>query len=325
SDAALLFAPELFARGGLINVGESVTPMLPVGDNALRITAGFRYSFSRLAQGLTLRQRADAECARYRAQSALQEALDVGRDVGALRALAARAAYLARALPEAEARVELVRLEVEQGESTLEELNALQLKLDGLRSLARQTEAESARFQNRAQPEFNAMPVLVRRFAEAEGKVERLTGGLRQMSAWDISLQGGYDRLFGVEQGMPFFALVGISYNLGGLFQFGADHSARVGRERYVAEDVQSVDRRTGELLADLRGGHAAERARLGEVEVLSRDLRQQLKAVEELETRHVRRYRDSVWFELARLEAEGAYLKAHLGAMEGLLRDPGK
>jgi hypothetical protein len=320
SEASLLLAPELFGRAGFVNVGESVVPGVPLGDNSLRVTAGLRYSVSGFFQGLTLRQRADAECERYKAQAALQEALHVGRTAGARKALAERAAFLGRTLPQAEARVQRVKLQVEHGEATVEELNALQLKLDALRSLARQTEADRAKLADRTLPEVRVLPALVKRFSEAEGRVERLTAAMRQTSSWDVTLQGGYDRLFGVEQGLPFFAFLSVSYNVGGFFQFGADHQARQGRVRFVAEDVQGVDRRTGEMLADLRGAYTANRARLGELDVLVEDLRQQLSAVEQMQTEQVRRYRDALWFELARLEAEEVYLKAHVSALDGLL-----
>jgi hypothetical protein len=67
------------------------------------------------------------------------------------------------------------------------------------------------------------------------------------------------------------------------------------------------------ELLAEARATQATEKARLAEVEVLKRDLEQQLSVVQAVESSQVRRYRDFVWFELARVRAEHAYLDAHV------------
>jgi predicted nucleic acid-binding Zn-ribbon protein len=326
SRQALLVAPELFARGGLVNAGEAGGGLgTPLGGNTPRLTVGLTYSASRLAQGLALRQRADAECERYQAQAVLQEAAASGRDVGARPGLAARGAFLRRVLPDAQARVEAARAEVQAGRATLEELNALQLKLDALRAQARQTEADLARLQERPLPEGGALPELLQRFSRAQLESERLASRVRQSQAWDVALTAGYDRVFGQDQRVPVLALLTLSYNLGGLWQGAAEARAQEGRAQAATEDVEGVDRRTAQLLADLRATREAERARLEEVGVLLKDLEAQLATLERLQTGEVRRYRDSLWFELARLGAEQAYLEAHVEALGRFMGEPAR
>ncbi|HEX9102217.1 MAG TPA: hypothetical protein VF997_08445, partial [Polyangia bacterium] len=74
SESALLLSPQLFVDYGWVN-GNDVLNSGTMGVSTLpatqRLTAGLRYSFSGLLQGITARQRARAECERYRASSAL--------------------------------------------------------------------------------------------------------------------------------------------------------------------------------------------------------------------------------------------------------------
>lgn len=333
SRAALMVAPELFARGGLVNSGE-VLGGSPLGGNIPRLTVGLRYSASQLVQGLALHRRADAECQRYRAESALEDAARKGRDVGARPALDARATYLSRTLPVAEARVEVVRQDVRAGLATVEELNALQLKLDGLRSMARQTQVQHAALLAESPlPGGSTLPEMVQRLSRAEVEVERANARGRQAAAWDVTLMAGYDQLFRLEpdpsgladQRTPLLAMLTFSYNLGGLWQGAAETRAQEGRVRFIAEDVMGVDRRTQELLSELWAARTAERARLREVDVLQRDLQAQLESLERLQTYEVRRYRDTLWFEMARLGAEQSYLRAHLEAIDGFLGEPSR
>ena len=66
--------------------------------------------------------------------------------------------------------------------------------------------------------------------------------------------------------------------------------------------------------------GRKLEVTRLGEVRLLAKDLESQLANVEALQTSQVRRFRDTLWFELAQLRAEAAYLEAHVASLAAML-----
>ncbi|NOK38509.1 hypothetical protein HMI49_35470 [Corallococcus exercitus] len=327
AEAALELAPEVFASVGAVNAGDATggSDDFPLGSPKLRVTAGLGYDFVGLYRGHTLRSRAEAECRRYQALAALQSAVENGSRLGEAAALDARARALATSLPRAEELVAQLRDDLRDGGATLEELNAVQVRLDHLRSLARDTaQAREQLALEPAPPEGQALSVLLSAFEAADDQVEVLSGGLRTAAAWRLSVRGGYDEVFDVEQSTPLFGQLTLGYNLGHLWQGRANAQAREGRRQETRDAVDGAPRRVRQLLGELRITERSEQQRLGEVSALVSDLQGQLREVEQLQTRQVRRFRDYLLLELARLQAEQAYLGAHLETLRSLLGGTG-
>ncbi|RKH43693.1 hypothetical protein D7X55_25775 [Corallococcus sp. AB049A] len=327
AQAALEWAPEVFGSVGAVNAGDAAggADDSPLGSPKLRVTAGLGYDFVGLYRGHTLRTRAEAECRRYQALAALQSAVEQGPRLGEAAALEARAKALATSLPRAEQLVAQVRDDLRDGGATLEELNAVQVRLDHLRSLARDTaRAREQLALEPAVPEGQNLSVLLSAFEAADDQVEVLTGGLRTADAWRLSVRGGYDEVFDVDQSTPLFGQLTLGYNLGQLWQGRANAQAREGRRQETRDAVDGAPRRVRQLLGELRITEQSERQRLGELSALVSDLQGQLREVEQLQTRQVRRFRDYLLLELARLQAEQAYLSAHLETLRSLLGGTG-
>jgi hypothetical protein len=318
SEAALLSAPELFGTVGVFQIAEGDTGTA-FGRPKTRITLGAEASLAEMLQGVAVRQRADAECRRWRAMNSLEGALQAGTGIGTAPALAARAAVLDEALPLLEKRLGQLRDQVKLAMATVEELDAAQLRADELRDLAARTAVERARAEKQAPP-AGTLPDLLSEYRAADDEVERLEGRLRKSGAWDLKLRGGYDEILNVSQTLPVFAALTLSYDLGNLWQHGADRNAREGRRAWIQEESSGVDSRLDEMLGALRTSYEVERARLTEVETLRRDLEGQLRTVEALQTSQVRRFRDYLYLELTRIRAEHAYLEKHVAALQGFL-----
>lgn len=321
AESAVLLAPELFATTGAVNAGEATGGSAPLGAPKLRLTAGVGYDLVGLYRGLAFRRRAEADCRRHRALAALQAAVQTGASgIGAEPALQARASVLESAIPQGEQLLGRLREDVREGRATVEELNALQLRLDGLRALASDTAREREKLAGRVPLAGEPLSALLQELRAAEDSLEEISAGLRGATAWDVRLRGGYDEVFGVQQDVPLFGTLTVSYNLGGLWQSGANARAREGRRLASREEVEGIDRRVDLLLRELRSARAAEQARLREVTVLVTDLEGQLRGIESLQTSQVRRYRDYLMLELARLRAEQAYLTAHVAGLDTFL-----
>ncbi|RYZ36687.1 MAG: hypothetical protein EOO71_30850 [Myxococcaceae bacterium] len=323
AEAALEFAPEVFASIGAVNAGDAQggSDETPLGSPKLRLTAGLGYDFVGLYRGRTLRSRAEAECRRHQALAALQGAVQQGARLGETAALQARSRALAESLPRAETLVSALREELRDGGATLEELNAVQVRLDHLRTLARDTEQAQARMAlEPALKEGQDLGALLMAFESADDQVEALSGGLRKARAWRLSVRGGYDEVFDVDQTTPLFGQLTLGYNLGNLWQGRANAQARDGRRQETRDAVDGAPRQVRQLLGELRITEQGEQQRLREVSTLVSDLEGQLREVERLETRQVRRFRDYLLLELARLKAEQAYLGAHLKTLQSLL-----
>jgi len=327
AESDVLLGPELFARYGALNLTEAATTGTPIaGEPAAvekqRLTVGVAYSLGHLYQGITVRKRGEAECRQARARAGLEAALYAGPDYAKGPALAARAEILQAAIPEGQKIVEAVRDDVRKQAATVEELEAAQLRLDALRSLLAETVLEREKLppaaaQPGAQP---ALGELLQEYRAADDEIEQIAGRMRAAQAWDVALRGAYDRVIGTQQETPLLGMVTVSYNLGGLFQSSANARAREGRRQRAAEDLAGVDRRTAELLRQLRAMRTAEEMRSREVSVLTADLEKQLEQVRNLQTSRVRRFGELLWFELVRLRAEKAFLSVHLKDLAAVL-----
>src|SRR5437879_5214339 len=317
AEADVLLGPELFGRFGGVNLVEAGSGGTTVGSEKQRLMLGVNYSLGHLYRGLTVRKRGDAECRRETARAGLEAALYAGVDYGKGPALAAREEVLKAAMPDGEKLLDDLREEVRKQSATVEELEAARLRVDSLRALLTQTVLERERLppavaQPSAQP---ALGQLLQEFRAADDQVEQIAARLRSATAWDVSLRGAYDRVYDTTQttSPPLFGMVEVTYNLGGLFQSGANTRAREGRRQREAEDLSGVDRRAAELLRQLKAMRSAEETRLREVSVLTADLEKQLEQVRKLQTARVRRFGELLWFELTRLRAEEAFLKVHV------------
>jgi hypothetical protein len=271
-----------------------------------------------------LRRRAEAECRRQRALLALQSALVAGADIGAAPALEARLAVLGHALPEGDRIIDALRADLQEGRATLEELNAVQLRVDALRALETQTLRARERVARLPPSSARPLSVLLQELRDADDEIERLSGKLRSSSAWGIRVRGGYDELLHTPQDLPLFGMITLSYNLGGWSQAAANERARRARPRAADEELEGLPQRVERLLQELRATRSSEETRLRELHTLVADLESQLRTLQSLETAKVRRFHDFVVLERARLQAELAWLQAHtesLGAFLG--REP--
>lgn len=318
SESALLLSPSAFTGFGLVNDGAASGGASTVPPN-LRLTVGLHYDVVSILRGTMLYRRASAECARYRSVSQLNTFLQAHRESSTPGALSARLAALESALPHAAEVLEAARSAVESGHATVEELNATQLRVDGLRAAASETRVELESSGTAEAPPTKVREVLVARDV-AEEQVERVEGQLREAAAWDLSVRAGYDRIFGLRDQTPLFAVVTLSMNLGFPWQFAGEEKARTARVRWTRQQAEGVDARVEQLLRRLTATLAAEQKRLGEVAVLRADLEGRMKDVEFLEGRKARAYREYLWFDLVKVRAEHEYLRVQVAELRAAL-----
>ncbi|WP_373047759.1 hypothetical protein [Vulgatibacter sp.] len=323
AETALLAAPDLFGSIGVVNVGEAEGGVT-LGEPRGRLTLGLEYDFIELWRGLELQSHAEAECRRYRARTTLESAVRAGAEVGAAPALAARAQVLAEALPYAEALLEQMRGDVREARATVDEVDVVRLRLDQLRSEARDVVVAQQRIESLPHGARGPLVSAIQSYRSADAEVEQIEGGIRNLRSWGLEVRGGYDEIFDLEQDVPLFGLVTLRFDLGGLWIPGANERAREGRRRWIEEDVMGADRRVSELVGQLRSVRDAEKARLAEVTLLVDDLARQLQEVKGLGTSRVRRYETFLFFELTRLRGEQAYLQAHVGEIDRILGSVG-
>lgn len=319
AETALKVAPQLYSEFGVINSGTATGSTTPLGEPEWRLVVGVRWDVIDLLEGLKLQDRADAQCRRWRAENAMEVAIRAG-DVGAAPALAAKARVLAEALPEAERLVKGLDEDVQLARATRDQLDAVRVRLDGLRSEVRQVFLEQQKMEGMPHGQGDSMASVIAAYRAADDRIEETEGSIRSLHMWDVEVRGGYDEIFQVEQGTPLFALLTVSFNFGGFWVSGANEDARAGRRAWVAEAAGGVDRRISDLVEHLGAVRASEKARLQEVSVLQSDLEGQLQQVSTLGTSRVRNYETFLFFEVTRLRAERAYLESHLAELDRII-----
>ena len=323
SESDLEMAPTIFGSGGLVS-GAEAQPGTSIIGPTTRIIAGVNYSLSGLYRGLAMRSGADADCRRYQAVSELHAFLVNNREGLTRTSLAAKLAVLDEALPTADKMLTDLRAELSQSRATVEQVDATQLRVDALRALASDAHASLAMLEHLPPPPTQPIARVMRERDEGEEDTERYAGRVRRSHAWDLSVRGGYDQIFGSSVAYtPVFALVSLTLNVGGLFQGGAEERARDGRVAWTRTQVEGVDDRVEQALARLRSLRDTERKRLDETRVLLADLEGRYKDLQAVPGDKVARYADLVWFDLVRTRAEHAYLSTHVADMDRLLGPP--
>lgn len=323
SEAALLRSPELFGSVGHFSaVGTSLEPA--AGIQTTRILAGIRYDITHLIQGNLQVRRAHAECNRYRAMSRLEAALRDGSGGTLLPALAAKVAVLKNVLPSLLQRLEGLQDDVRNARATVEDLHAFRIRVDELRDAVSRSELQLAETSHAPRPASEPVNELLDDYWEADREVEEAEGAIRRVRAFGLELKGGYEELLTVDQGVPLFGVVGIRYNIGHLWQGASNRQAREARDslRHLRGGSPG-NHRIAESIRRLEATRGTQRRRLEEVAVLSRDIKAQLEVVEQMETMKVQRFRDYLWVESARLEAERIFLEKHVEELDRFLGTP--
>jgi hypothetical protein len=321
SESALLLSPQLFVDYGWVN-GSDATTSGTSGVTTLppsqRLTAGVRYSLVGLLDGVTLRQRARAECRRYRAVSALRRFLVENREQVSPASLDARLAVLHGAAATARDLVAATRAAFARSRATVDELHAAELQEAQLEALTAEAEAQRAGLAGRT-----ALPppaTLLQCHRDAEDDVERYDAQLRQIRAFDLTVRGGYDRVFGLRDQLPLFAVLSLTINPAALFQPSAEVEARQARVRWVRAETEGIDQKVELLTARLRATLAGERRRLVDSTVLLADVEARLRSIEAIASERLRRVRDAMWFDWVRLKAEHEFLRVHVADLAAAL-----
>jgi hypothetical protein len=312
ADSAVLMWPELFGSFGYIDQPAVVDLVPESSSNNLRLTAGVNLSLSGVYQGLQTRGRASAECRRHRALDQVEGAM-------VARALTARVEELEKAMPAADKILAQANADFAARRATAQDVNATRLRVDELRSLL-----VASRRELRASPEPGAATAgALADLYRADAEVEAHEGKLRRSKAFDVNLRVGYDKfLDNDDEDSPYFAVVQVGFNLGYIFQGGANARAAAARKRMVEERATSTVSDTA--LESMRQQLAEDRERYEHTGDLIEDLEKQLAALKGIDGDVGRRLRQSIWFDAVKVRAEHAYLGARVDGLSAALGGAG-
>jgi hypothetical protein len=320
STSALDMAPVLFGTAGLVS-GQDVSPGGSLLGPTRRVIAGASYSVSGLYRGIETRAGADAECRRYRAVSELHAFLESNREGATRGSLDAKLRVLDEAMPKADEMLAAARAALMQSRTTIEQVGALEVRVDALRAMAAQTRAERDAMAVAPRPPDRPIRDVLHERDEAEAEAERRQSHIRESRAWDVSVRGGYDQIFGGSVSYtPVFALVTVTASVGALWQPAADDRAVAGRVGWARRQIEGVDDRVAQAIARLQALREGDRKRIEETRVLLVDLQARWKVLQGMAGDRVAELAQYVWFDLVRTEAEHAFLTAHVADLDRML-----
>jgi DNA repair exonuclease SbcCD ATPase subunit len=323
SESALLLAPDIVAEAGVYRAGGlGDTPEGSTGilSRKLRVTAGFQYGIARLREGVALRDRARAECARYAIVSTLYRFVGANEEAVSKRALVAKVAVLEKALPRALEMLSEAREAMERSRTTMEEVNALEVRAEAIREAIEDTRRRAASIGERTRPVESTLAELLQRHSSAEQEVERSEAALRHVKAWDLSVVGGYEQISGFEEKIPLFGRATLTMSIGALFQSASDARAIAARSIWRRNQADGIDDRVDQTLRRLRAALGAAKARLETTASLQADLEERMKKLREMKNDRVRRFRDEIWFQLVQADADHAFLRVQMEELSALL-----
>jgi hypothetical protein len=319
--------PRLYVSGGLLTNADSVHDLGVAGSQTgtlWRLQAGFSYSLADLNEGLAIRDRAQAECSLYRSQSDLFAFLSRYDEPDSIPGLQAKIVVLEEAVPLAERILADLRELLLRQQATVEAVNATTLRVDGLRSELGASRARVAAAARKHPVPRASAAVLMQSYRKAAGQTAEAESQVRLSRRYDLSLRAGYDRLFGVREGIPIMTTLTFSYSLGSLTQPRLEALAQQGRTGWATRGIEGIHDRVSVLLSKLRGVLDVQSQRAQETNVLLADLEARYQALAKTPGDSVRAYRDYLWFDLIRLRAESAYLRAQTEELQRLVSSDG-
>jgi hypothetical protein len=325
SESAIEKSPWLFGEGGVIPVhvlGGVSSADVATPTAYPRILAGAGFSPTNFYRAVMGSKYANAECERYRLALQLRVLAALDPDSFAAPGWSAKIAVLQEALPRAQAILAKIRQNVAIGQATMQDLDAAALRMDALLELQADAREHLAGLRAPTLAVSNVDHLVADR-AEAEAEIERVESGLRRLSAFDVTLQGGYDRFLGTVQPFPFFAVVGFTLSPGWLAQGTAEERASTARAQWSAAQTEREAAQARLATDKLKELLDADAKRLKQVLILRADLEQRTKELADLGAQKATDYADYVWFDLVRVRSEEAYLTAHVNALTAALGSP--
>lgn len=323
SGVARQMAPSLFVSGGVLTNSEAIdlSGRYDSMSTLLRLQAGLSYSLADLTEALAIRARAHSECALYRQQSELFAFLVRYDEADSLAGTRARMGVLNEALPKAEEILASQRDLVLEHHATVEELNATSVRLDALRAEIGSSRMRAAAAERKHTVSERGVRDIMRIYRDAIEQVASSESRVRTSRNFDLSLRGGYDRVFGVRDGVPLFATLTLTIHPFAIFrQPPLERQAHRGRFEWASLGVEGIHDRVSVLLSRMQTTLEAQRRRRADAKLLLADLEARYKAVEQLAGDSVRAYRDYLWFDLTKMRAELAYLDAQVEELQTLL-----
>jgi hypothetical protein len=322
SQADVLDAPSIDLQGAHVPVVTATDPTLPA-TGSLQGRVSLAWSPSDLWRGVQLERVADADCKRAKTADKLDRVLAVGDRYGEVAAARAELQYLADHMKDVDALVADAEARFEHQRATAVELDELRERRTALALQIAERKETLATLEQLDGPEQSVgdLSTLVPAYRDSAVELEREQGKLREIAPWRVNLSGGVAE----SDQTDWFAVVEVSYSVGGLWQHGAEDRAAEARRREVSHDVHDASVRVDMLRKAMHASQLALTEELGAVDQMLEKLHQDLARVGALDEANdaTHQLRARYTIQAIQLEARRAAITALVAARRALAGDP--
>ncbi|HTV24013.1 MAG TPA: hypothetical protein VMG12_35220, partial [Polyangiaceae bacterium] len=138
-----------------------------------------------------------------------------------------------------------------------------------------------------------------------------------RLASVDVTLRGGYNEVFAVDQRLPVFASINVGFDTGWFWQGSANADSAAAREEWIERRLDAAREALRESAEGTARQLAIARQQLADTRLSLEDLEQRQAQLGALQTASARELGDYLWFEVIKLRADVAYAAARVQSLE--------
>ncbi|HEY1812094.1 MAG TPA: hypothetical protein VGG74_07035 [Kofleriaceae bacterium] len=322
SQADVLYSPQIDVQGAHVPVISTTDPTLAAAGG-FQARASLGISPTDMWRGHLIQRVASADCKRAKYADELDRILAVGDRYGELASTRAEVDYLSAHLAEVDALVADAEARLEHQRATAVEVDEIRERRTALHLQIAESKETLATLEQLDGPEVPVQDVaaLVPAYRDSVVALEREQGSVRELAPWRITVSGGLAEADHAD----WFAIVDVTYSVGGIWQHRAEDRAADARHREAEHDEHDASVRLEMLRRAMHASALALTDELADVdqmlEKLHADLARLASADDSNDATHQLHARYTI--QAIQLEARRASITALVAARRALAGDP--
>jgi hypothetical protein len=321
ADAALFSAPRLFVDGIRFPSSQRLDLGPTVGKN-LQARIGASYSPLDLYRAMRLATLSEADCEHHESAEDIALVLADAVDFGRIPARRQQVAYLDAHRNEWVTLLAKASDGLKVGAITAMEFHELRRLTQVLERKSETARGEAERLEARAAKHVSVnWDMLAEQYAERANKLEREVLRLRALDPWGVKLSGGVIPL--PDQPVDWFALVEVSYNLGGIFRDRQEDLALLARSDEVKHARYELPSRLGEMSKEVQVEIERASRELGVVQNELAFIQKTRGALDGADAPNVVHARATLAIEQYSIESDVVYLQTLVASLSTLAKVP--
>lgn len=322
SETALMKSPTLIGRTLTVHRYADTAAGVSTkrSEILLRTQVGAGFSPTRFSRANMVAQRTRAECLRYSSGLEVLRLLAVPLTY-TRRPLESKIEVLDRLIGEGEQTLLELAKQVEASSATIQEHDSFLMRLADLKKLRMEARDSLAVLPDVAPVPAAEIDIATRRQASYEREAALADSRLRKSEALEIQLEAGYDRIWGVDQKIPIYAMASVQFAPGWFRQNSAERASQSAHAALVRAQTERVRAGKKAMELQLRRQLLIAKESLANATKLHLLLEARYSQVSQLPGPDAQSYKRALWVDRSKAEAERIYVEEYVKALELALR----